>query len=113
MKFLLDQDVPEDLAYLLRELNHEVLRLRDVLPLEATDAAVLACAAEHDCFLTTCNRDDFLELGETQRLKRATPRRRRSSSRCRNFYLASRSATLNVIFATTAPRVVACSATTT
>ena len=49
MKFLLDQDVLEDLTYLLRELNHEVLRLRDVLPLEATDAAVLAFAAEHDC----------------------------------------------------------------
>ena len=40
MRFLLDQDVPEDLTYLLRELNHEVLRLRDVLPPEAADSAV-------------------------------------------------------------------------
>ena len=67
MKFLLDQDVPEDLTYLLRELNHEVLRLRDILPLKATDAAVFASAAEPDCLLTTCNRDDFLKLAETQR----------------------------------------------
>ena len=67
MKFLLDQDVPEDLTYLLRELNHEVLRLRDILPLKATDAAVFASAAEPDCLFTTCNRDDFLKLAETQR----------------------------------------------
>lgn len=66
MKFLLDQDVPEDLTYLLRELNHDVVRLRDVLPSEATDPAVLRFAHEHDCLLMTCNRDDFLKLAETQ-----------------------------------------------
>ena len=31
MKFLLDHDVPEDLTYLLQELGHEFLRVRDVL----------------------------------------------------------------------------------
>lgn len=66
MKFLLDQDVPEDLTYLLRELDHEVLRLRDVLPVEAGDSAVLKFADEHDCLLMTCNRDDFLKLAKTQ-----------------------------------------------
>lgn len=66
MKFLLDQDVPEDLTYLLRELNHDVVRLRDVLPPEATDSAVLQFAHEHDCLLMTCNRDDFLKLAETE-----------------------------------------------
>ena len=30
MRFLLDQDVPEDLSYLLRELGHDVVRVRDV-----------------------------------------------------------------------------------
>lgn len=65
MKFLLDQDVPEDLTYLLRELDHEVLRLRDVLA-QAADAAVLRFAHENDCLLMTCNRDDFLKLAETQ-----------------------------------------------
>ena len=67
MRFLLDQDVPEDLTYLLRELNHEVLRLCDVLPPEAADSAVLASAHERDCLLLTCNRDDFLKLAETKR----------------------------------------------
>ena len=65
MRFLLDQDVPEDLTYLLRELDHEVVRLRDVLPPEATDSAVLQFAHTRDCVLLTCNRDDFLKLAET------------------------------------------------
>lgn len=66
MRFLLDQDVPEDLTYLLRELDHEIVRLRDVLPSGATDPAVLQFANEHDCLLMTCNRDDFLKLAETE-----------------------------------------------
>ena len=65
MRFLLDQDVPEDLTYLLRELNLEVLRLRDVLPPGAADSAVLTFAHERDCLLLTCNRNDFLKLAET------------------------------------------------
>lgn len=66
MKFLLDHDVPEDLTYLLQELGHEVLRLRDVLPEEASDAAVLQFAHEHGYLLVTCNRDDFIELAQRQ-----------------------------------------------
>ena len=66
MKFLLDHDVPEDLTYLLQELGHEVLRLRDVLPQEASDAAVLQFAHEHSCLVVTCNRDDFIELVQRQ-----------------------------------------------
>ena len=66
MTFLFDQDVPEDLTYLLRELNHEVVRLRDVLPPNASDATVLQFAHERECLLMTCNRDDFLKLAETQ-----------------------------------------------
>ena len=48
MKFLLDHDVPEDLIYLLNELGHEALRLRDVLPQETTDPIVLDYAHRHD-----------------------------------------------------------------
>lgn len=66
MKFLLDQDVPEDLTYLLHALNHEVVRLRDVTPPETADAIVLAFAAEQDYLLLTCNRNDFIKLAETQ-----------------------------------------------
>jgi len=64
--FLFDHDVPEDLTYLLRELNHEVVRLRDVLPHDASDPTVLQFAHERECLLMTCNRDDFLKLAETQ-----------------------------------------------
>ncbi len=53
MKFLLDHDVPEDLTYLLHELGHEVVRLRDVLPQETVDTVVLRFALEHDSRLNT------------------------------------------------------------
>jgi predicted nuclease of predicted toxin-antitoxin system len=66
VRCLLDQDVPDDLTYLLRELDHEVVRLREVLPPDATDRAVLQWAHEHDWLLLTCNRDDFLTLAETE-----------------------------------------------
>jgi hypothetical protein len=38
-----------------------LVRLRDVLPPEATDPAVLHFAHEHDYLLMTCNRDDCLK----------------------------------------------------
>ena len=66
MKFLLDHDVPEDLTYLLHELGHDVERLRDVCPQEASDPAVLQFAHEHGCLLVTCNCDDFIELALRQ-----------------------------------------------
>ena len=53
MKFLLDHDVPEDLTYLLQQLGHEFLRLRDVLPQEAADSLVLTFAHEQGCLLLT------------------------------------------------------------
>jgi predicted nuclease of predicted toxin-antitoxin system len=64
VKFLLDQDVPEDLTYLLHQLDHEVLRLRDVLGKHVPDTAVLQYAHQRDCLLLTCNPDDFLRLAE-------------------------------------------------
>ena len=66
MKFLLDHDVPEDLTYLLQELGHQIVRLRDVLPQEASDSIVLQFAHEQSCLLVTCNRDDFIELAQRQ-----------------------------------------------
>lgn len=66
MKFLFDHDVPEDLTYMLAELGHDVVRLRDVLQQEAADSIVLQFAHEHDCVLVTCNRGDFIELARRQ-----------------------------------------------
>jgi predicted nuclease of predicted toxin-antitoxin system len=66
VKFLFDHDVPEDLTYLLQELGHDVVHLRDVLQQEAADSIVLQFAHEHGCVLVTCNRDDFIELAARQ-----------------------------------------------
>ena len=66
MTFLLDQDVPDDLSYLLEQLGHEVILLRNALSGDSTDEAVLHFADERGCVLLTCNRDDFLRLVETQ-----------------------------------------------
>ena len=49
MKFVLDHDVPDELSYLLRELGHEVLLLRQVLPTEASDEKVLNFARDNGC----------------------------------------------------------------
>lgn len=65
MKFLLDHDVPDDLTYLLHELGHNVLRLRDVVPPEATDPDVLQFAHDEGRLLVTCNRDDFMRPGQS------------------------------------------------
>lgn len=62
MKFLLDQDVPDDLRYLLDHLGHQVTLLRKALPGSPPDEAVLRFAYEHGCVLLTCNRDDFVKL---------------------------------------------------
>jgi predicted nuclease of predicted toxin-antitoxin system len=66
VKFLLDQDVPDDLSYLLRELGHDVSLLRDVMPTDASDPAVLQFANDNQAVLVTCNRDDFLALAKHQ-----------------------------------------------
>jgi len=60
VKFLLDHDVPDDLAFSLKALGHEVVKLRQVLPVTTPDDDVLRLAGERGCRLITCNRDDFL-----------------------------------------------------
>jgi predicted nuclease of predicted toxin-antitoxin system len=62
VNFLIDHDVPERIGDVLRQEGHSVIRLREVLPVEAKDAEVLKYAAEHELILVTCNRDDFLKL---------------------------------------------------
>lgn len=66
MKFLLDHDVPDDLSYLLIQLGHEVVLLRQVLQADSPDEAVLDLTCELGCILITCNRDDFLRLAGTK-----------------------------------------------
>lgn len=66
MNFLFDDDVPDDLSHLLNHSGHRVTFLREVLPREASDAAVLAHAAQHGLILETCNRDNFIKLGSNR-----------------------------------------------
>ena len=60
MTFFLDHDAPHDLTYSLRTLGHDVVLLRDVLPVRADDATVLRYAAERGYVVITCNREDFV-----------------------------------------------------
>ena len=60
MKFLFDHDVPDDMAYTLTAMGHEVFKLRELIHPQSTDEAVLRFAGERDYVLITCNRDDFL-----------------------------------------------------
>jgi predicted nuclease of predicted toxin-antitoxin system len=60
VKFLLDHDAPDDLAFSLEALGHDVLKLRHALPATTPDEDVLRLANEQGRILITCNRDDFL-----------------------------------------------------
>jgi len=60
--FFLDQDIPEEIALLLRYWGHTVTVLRDVLPITTPDADAFAYARTHGLIMVTCNRDDFLAL---------------------------------------------------
>ena len=62
MNFLLDNDVPEELSYLLEHLGHQVSRGLETLPREVSDAMVLDYAFHRDLIVITCNRDDSLQL---------------------------------------------------
>lgn len=64
MKFLLDHDVPEDVAHLLRHWGHDVTLTREVLEIESTDQVVFKYACGHRLIMLTCNRNDFLMLTE-------------------------------------------------
>ncbi|HBY63722.1 MAG TPA: hypothetical protein DEH78_28185 [Solibacterales bacterium] len=62
----MDHDVPNDLSFLLIQLGHEVTLLRQALPVDSPDDAVLGLSCDRGCILTTCNRDDFLRLAEAK-----------------------------------------------
>ena len=66
MNFLLDHDVPDRTYEVLLRANHGPVRLREILPMNTADAAVLAEALERQLILVTCNRDDFLGLAKIQ-----------------------------------------------
>ena len=60
MRFFLDHDVPEDIARVLRQADHEVTNVMDVLEPTATDPEFFDYASRHGLILITCTRYDFL-----------------------------------------------------
>ena len=62
MRFLLDHDVPDEVEQLLRYWQHDVRRLREVLPATAADPAIFEFAQREKRILISCNRNDFLQL---------------------------------------------------
>ena len=51
LRFLADHCVSNSTVQSLREANHEVLRLKDVLPVESSDMVVITKAQEIDAIL--------------------------------------------------------------
>jgi predicted nuclease of predicted toxin-antitoxin system len=64
MTFFLAQDAPQDLTYSLRAMGHDVILLRECLPITADDETVLRYAAERGYVVITCNREDFIEAAQ-------------------------------------------------
>ena len=64
-RFLLDHDVPDEVARVLSQEGYIVTKLRDALPTTTLDEDVLDYAFENRLILISCNRDDFLTLAKT------------------------------------------------
>ena len=57
LRFLADQCISNTIIRALRDAAHEVVRLKDVLPVESPDAIVIAKAQEIDAIVLSLNGD--------------------------------------------------------
>jgi predicted nuclease of predicted toxin-antitoxin system len=57
LQFLADHCVPNSVIQTLRDSNHDVLRLRELLPVGSSDAVVIAKALDLGKILLTLNGD--------------------------------------------------------
>ena len=62
MKFFLDHDVPDEVERLLRFWKHDVLRLREALPVTTPDDQVFSFGQRQQRIIISCNRQHFLAL---------------------------------------------------
>jgi predicted nuclease of predicted toxin-antitoxin system len=76
LRFLADHCVSNSTIQTLREANHEVLRLKDVLPVESSDTIVITKAQEIDAILLSLN-------GDFSHIVNYPPRTIKELSRCR------------------------------
>ena len=70
MKFLLDQNVPDETYRVLAYRGYEVTRLREIIALGATDEAVFAYAQTKDLVIVSSQRQAFVEMAEKAKAKR-------------------------------------------
>jgi predicted nuclease of predicted toxin-antitoxin system len=57
LRFFCDQCVPAEISHTLRRAGHDVLNLREALPIRAPDPEVIAKARELDRILISLNGD--------------------------------------------------------
>jgi predicted nuclease of predicted toxin-antitoxin system len=57
LRFLADHCISNTIVQALRDASHEVVRLKDVLPVESPDMIVIAKAQEVDAILLSMNGD--------------------------------------------------------
>jgi predicted nuclease of predicted toxin-antitoxin system len=57
LRFLADHCISNTIVRALRDATHEVVRLKDVLPVESPDTIVIAKAQEIDAILLSMNGD--------------------------------------------------------
>jgi predicted nuclease of predicted toxin-antitoxin system len=66
LRFLADHCISNTIIRALQDAAHEVVRLRDVLPVESPDMIVIAKAQEIDAILLSMN-GDFADIVPTRR----------------------------------------------
>ena len=64
MKFLLDHDVPDEVAQVLKVFGHEVALVREALSARATDPEIFGYAQTQRQIIISCNRGHFLALAQ-------------------------------------------------
>jgi predicted nuclease of predicted toxin-antitoxin system len=57
LRFLCDQCVPTEISDFLRQQGHQVVLLRDVLPIQAPDSTVIKMSQELQAVLVSLNGD--------------------------------------------------------
>jgi predicted nuclease of predicted toxin-antitoxin system len=57
LRFLADHCIPNAIVKVLNEANHEVIRLRNILPTDSVDSLVIAKAQEITAILISLNGD--------------------------------------------------------
>jgi predicted nuclease of predicted toxin-antitoxin system len=62
VKFFLDHDIPVEVAIVLRARGHDVVQLREVLPVTTPDETVWTHVCASGRIIISCNRAHFLAL---------------------------------------------------